>query len=298
MAADIPTAARLQLGVRLRALRMEADVTGSLAGAAIRASHSKISRMESGHQAARAKDVRALARLYKAGDDQLEQLLELSRIAGQRSWWDPFSDYLAEHVRHHLSLEAAAEVVVIYDGLAVPPLLQIPAYSRALCQASMLTSAGTWRAGLPAAALVHRRSLMDQPGRPRIWALLSRQVLHRPPDRDLRVLLQQVEYLIAAAEETPPISIQLVHSAASAQLAAAGPFSVLRYAEPDLPDIVLLEHLASTAILERRADVDRYLELFQMIAVEASTPGESLQVMHEIKQTLAATADNAEGTQR
>jgi Domain of unknown function (DUF5753) len=40
--------------------------------------------------------------------------------------------------------------------------------------------------------------------------------------------------------------------------AAGGPFTILRFAERDLPDVVYLEQLTSALYLDKREDVDHY----------------------------------------
>jgi transcriptional regulator with XRE-family HTH domain len=61
---DSPTVARLQLGARLKALRLAANIDQSVAGAALHATGSKISRVESGQVPVRERDVEALLSLY------------------------------------------------------------------------------------------------------------------------------------------------------------------------------------------------------------------------------------------
>ena len=83
------------------------------------------------------------------------------------------------------------------------------------------------------------------------------------------------------------MTIQLVPEDAYAASAAPGPFSLLRFDEPEMADAVLLEHLTSTVTVDERAgpdryratDIDRYRAIFQMIASQARTPEESRVAM-------------------
>ena len=54
--------------------------------------------------------------------------------------------------------------------------------------------------------------------------------------------------------------------------AAGGPFTILRFAEQELPDIVYLEQLTSALYLDKRADVETYLVLIDRLAAAALTP--------------------------
>jgi transcriptional regulator with XRE-family HTH domain len=285
MGADVQAAARMRLGARLRSLREGAGITGGRAAGAIGSSVTKVSRIEAGRGPARLADVVALLDLYRVSDaGERDALLAVAREAGQPGWWDQFANQVPAHVRHDLSLEAAAAVIAVYDGQAVPALLQTPAYARSVCAAD---PGSTWRAGLGPTALAHRRALLDTPGGPRLWALIGAAALHKAPAGDAGVLGEQAEHLMSGARR-PGVTIQIVPENAPSELSAAGPFALLRFAEHDLPDAVLLEQLTTTALLRPdargtgRLDVERYWEIFYMIARSAYTPGESSLALPEI----------------
>ena len=58
--------------------------------------------------------------------------------------------------------------------------------------------------------------------------------------------------------------------------AAGGSFSLLRFPEPDLPDVVYLEQLTSALYLDRRADVDSYHAVMERLCLQAAPATESL----------------------
>ena len=233
MGVDVQAAARLRLGARLRSLREGAGITGGRAAGAIGSSVTKVSRIEAGRGRARQADVVALLDLYGVSESgERDALLTLAGEAGQPGWWDQFANQVPAHVRHDLSLEAAAAVIAVYDGQAVPALLQTTAYARSVCAAD---PGSTWRAGLSPNALAHRRALLDTPGGPRLWALIGAAALRRPPEGDVGVLGEQVEHLVSRARR-PDVTIQVVPENAPSELSAAGPFALLRFAEQDLPE--------------------------------------------------------------
>jgi transcriptional regulator with XRE-family HTH domain len=287
MAADVPAVARMRLGARLRSLREGAGITRGRAAGAISSSLTKVSRIEAGRVPARLPDVVALLDLYGVSEPgERDALLALAREAGQPGWWDQFANQVPARVRQDLSLEAAAAWIAVYDGQAVPALLQTPAYARSVCAAD---PGSTWRAGLGPIALAHRRALLDAPGGPRLSALIGATVLRRPPGGDLGVLGEQAEQLMSVAQR-PDVTIQIVPEDAPSELSAAGPFALLRFAAQDLPDAVLLEQLTSTAVLRPdargagRLDVEHYWEIFYLIAGSAYTASESTLALAEIAQ--------------
>jgi transcriptional regulator with XRE-family HTH domain len=90
-----PMVPRIQLGSRLRVLRQAKGVSREQAGWAIRASESKISRMELGRVGFKERDVTDLLKLYGVEEDaEHERLLKLARQANTPGWWQAYSDVL------------------------------------------------------------------------------------------------------------------------------------------------------------------------------------------------------------
>src|SRR6266481_836221 len=99
-----PTALRTQL----RRLREARTITPAQAAEAIRATPSKISRLERGRTTARQRDVADLLSLYGVTDHaEREQLLELVRQASAPGWWQQYSDILPRWFEPYIGLERA-----------------------------------------------------------------------------------------------------------------------------------------------------------------------------------------------
>ena len=64
--------------------------------------------------------------------------------------------------------------------------------------------------------------------------------------------------------------------------AAGGSFTVLRFSEPEVPDVVYLEQLTSALYLDKREDVDHYMEVMNHLSTEALTPAQSARFLTEL----------------
>ena len=107
-----PTVLRMMLGNQLHRLREAAGVTPDQAGYEIRASRSKISRMENGRVGFKERDVADLLTLYGVTDEQKRaDILALARHSNSQDWWSNYSDLLTEWFETYLGLEAAASVI-------------------------------------------------------------------------------------------------------------------------------------------------------------------------------------------
>ena len=81
-------------------------------------------------------------------------------------------------------------------------------------------------------------------------------------------LVLELEYLLEMTE-LPHVTLQVVPFHLGGHAAAGGPFSILRFAEPDLPDVVYLEQLTSALYLDKREDVDDYLAVMERLCIDA-----------------------------
>src|SRR5439155_14507968 len=112
---------------------------------------------------------------------------------------------------------------------------------------------------------------------PHLWVVLDEAVLRRPVGRP-DVMRGQLRHLLACAQR-PGITLQVVPFTVGGHAAAGGPFSILRFAEPDLPDVVYLEQLTSALYLDKPETVDSYLRVMERICMEAATPADSAEII-------------------
>ena len=279
-----PTVRRLQLGARLRSLREAKGVTRDQAGWAIRASESKISRMELGRVSFKERDVSDLLTLYGV-DDEAEhtRLLSMAREANTPGWWHSYGDLLASWFQNYLDLEQAAELIRTYEVQFVPGLLQTDDYARAVIRLGYAHAKDEEldrRVGLRMA----RKQVLARPDGPRLWAVLDEAVLRRPIG-GVEVQRGQLEALIEACE-LPSVRLQVVRFNAGGHAAAGGAFSILRFPHQDLPDIVYIEHLTNALYLEKREDVDQYAGVVSRLFIEAEPPRRTPEILHEALHEL------------
>jgi hypothetical protein len=89
----------------------------------------------------------------------------------------------------------------------------------------------------------------------------------------------QIQHLIEMAE-LPNITIQAIPFYSGGHAAVGGPFSILRFSEPDLPDIVYLEQLTSALYLDNSEDIRHYLVIMDRLCVQAKSPNETIRFLN------------------
>jgi transcriptional regulator with XRE-family HTH domain len=278
-----PTVQRLVLGAQLHKLRESRGISAEQAAEAIRGSHSKISRMEHGRVGFKERDVADLLTLYGVTDsEERAALLNLAREANTPGWWHAYSDILPAWFEPYVGLEAAASVLRTYEVQFVPGLLQTEEYARALIR---LGSAATEEQIVRRAELrVSRQEILSRPNPPQLWAVVDEGALRRPVG-GREVARRQLEHLIETAGH-PAVTLQILPFNAGPHSAMGGPFTILRFAEPDLHDVVYIEQLTSALYLDKPSEVDSYLEVMEQLCLQAEPAGNTVKMLNHILSSL------------
>jgi Domain of unknown function (DUF5753)/Helix-turn-helix domain len=271
-----PTVQRLVLGGHLRRLREEAHITTEQAAGTIRGSHSKISRMEHGRVGFKERDIGDLLTMYGVSSgEEREALLRLAREANTPGWWQGYTDILPNWVEPYFGLEAAATVLRSYELQFVPGLLQTGDYARALMR---LGNAPTEEDVIRRAeARLSRQDILGREAPPRLWTVVDEGVLRRPIG-GRAVMREQLKHLINLCDH-PAVTLQVLPLEVATHPAMGGPFTILRFSEPDLRDVVYIEQLTSALYLDKPTEVDSYLEVMEQLCLQAEPAAKTPQLL-------------------
>jgi transcriptional regulator with XRE-family HTH domain len=271
---------RILLGSQLRRLREQRGVSRLDAGYVIRGSESKISRLELGRVSFKERDVADLLTLYGVADDaERESLLSLAREANAPGWWHRYADVLPNWFQTYVGLEEAAGLIRTYELQFVPGLLQSEGYARAviaLGNGDATAEEIDQRVNLR----LKRQQRLTEAAPPRVWAVLDEAALRRPIG-GTEVMRDQLEHLINVSK-LPNVTIQVMPFKFGGHAAEGGAFSILRFPEPDLPDVVYVETLTGALYLDKRDDIDVYLQAMERLSVDSATPEGTAEMIGEI----------------
>jgi transcriptional regulator with XRE-family HTH domain len=272
------TVLRMLIGAQLRRVREAAGISAEKAGYEIRASRSKISRMETGRVGFKLRDVEDLLTLYGVLDEkQRAKVIALADRSREPEWWTQYNDILPDWFETYLGLESAATVIRSFEAQFVPGLFQTEDYARAVTRLGHQTAPDREIERRVRLRLA-RQDLLSRP--PRIWAVMDEAVLRRPIG-GAAVMRAQL-FRLAETARLPGVRLQVVPFARGGHTAASGSFSILRFGERDLPDVVYMEQLTSAVYLDQRSDVEHYLEVADQLSGEALTPAATALFIEQV----------------
>jgi transcriptional regulator with XRE-family HTH domain len=276
-----PTVRRILVGAQLRRLREDRGITRDDAGYVIRASGSKISRLELGRVSFKERDIADLLTFYGVEDtQQREALLELARDANTPGWWHDYDDVLASWFQTYVGLEEAASLIRSYEVQFVPGLLQTEDYARSVIvsgRPELRVEEVERRVGLR----MERQKVLSRELHPvQLWVVVDEAALRRPIG-GTKVMRGQIQKLLELAEQ-PNLTIQIMPFRFGGHAAEGGAFSILRFPEPDLPDVVYVEQLVSALYLDKREHLDRYLETMNRLTVDSQPPEISAETLQKL----------------
>jgi transcriptional regulator with XRE-family HTH domain len=273
-----PAVLRILLGAQLRRLREGRRITLEEAGNVIRASHSKMSRLESGRVAFKDRDIVDLFIHYGVTDKaQIETLRVVATRANSRGWWHDYADILPAWFEEYISLEEAAARIRGYEVQFVPGLLQTEEYARAV---TLLAYSNPKEISRRVSLRMARQARLSGADPVSLGMVLDEAALMRPIGGS-SVMRAQLKHLIEMSQR-PNVTIQILPFKVGGHAAAGGPFSVLHFAESDLSDIVYLEQLATAQYHEKADIVGKYLAVMERLRVEAATPADSTKRLRAI----------------
>ncbi|MER5640876.1 helix-turn-helix transcriptional regulator [Kitasatospora sp. NPDC002227] len=278
-------ARRLQLGSQLRRLREASGVTREDAGYEIRASESKISRMELGRVGFKQRDVADLLTLYGVTQEaERSALLALVGETNTPAWWHAYGEVVPGWFQTYLGLEEAAREISSYEVQFIHGLLQTEAYARAVCLLGNPTAPAE-EIERRVAVRLRRQHLLHGESGPQLLAVMDEAALRRPCGGP-EVMREQLRHLIELSA-LPRLTLLVMPLGVGGLAAESGAFTVLGFGGAgDLPDQVYLEQFTTAIYLDRPAEVAEYRVVLERLRAGSLTPEGTLGLLESALRDL------------
>ncbi|GGT06649.1 helix-turn-helix domain-containing protein [Streptomyces chromofuscus] len=281
-----PTVGQVVLGKRLQELREAANLKREEAARVLRVAPATVRRMETAEVTLRIPYLQILLPAYGVPEDEVTAFVALAEEANQPGWWQRFSDVLPDWFSLFVSLEGAARLIRSYEPHFVPGLLQTEDYARAVLKAGTIGRSGGAEAIERHVSLrMARQELLRRPDPPHLWVIMDETVLRRPVGTRPEVMGAQLDRLMEAAE-SDRVTLQVAEFATGPHPGAYAPFSLFRFAEPELPDMVFTEYLTGALYLDSRREVSAHLEVLDHMTAHAASALRTRKILQECRGDL------------
>jgi transcriptional regulator with XRE-family HTH domain len=280
-----PTVGQVVLGKRLQELREAAGLSREEAARVLRVAPTTVRRMEMAEVALKIPYVQVLLDTYGVAEEEAAAFVRLAEEANQPGWWQRFHDVLPDWFSLYVSLEGAARIIRSYEPHFVPGLLQTEEYARAVLEAGTIGQTSPQTVERHVALRMERQRLLERDDPPHLWVIMDETVLRRPVSTRPEVLRDQLDKLLEYAGRDR-VTLQLAEFAAGPHPGTYAPFTLFRFAEPELPDMVFTEYLTGALYLDSRREVAAHLEVLDHMTARAASAQRTRTLLRELRRTL------------
>ncbi|MGV9291769.1 helix-turn-helix domain-containing protein [Streptomyces sp. NPDC003719] len=278
-----PTVGQVVLGKRLQELRETAGLKREEAAKVLRVAPATVRRMEMAEVALKIPYVQILLSEYGVPDDEVAAFVALAEEANRPGWWQRYTDVLPDWFSLYVSLEGAARIVRSYEPHFVPGLLQTEDYARAVLDDGTIGTEGREAVERHVALRMERQRLLDRPDPPHLWVIMDETVLRRPVSIHGRVMREQLDRLLEFAARDR-VTLQVAEFGDGPHPGTYAPFTLFRFAEPELPDLVFTEYLTGALYLDSRQEVSTHLEVLDHMAARAASTQRTEKILREYRE--------------
>ncbi|QMU70096.1 helix-turn-helix transcriptional regulator [Streptacidiphilus sp. P02-A3a] len=274
-----------RLGVALRTYREQGGFDQAAAASAIRASSTKISRLESGRVSIRPLELHVLLDLYGVDDPKERDRLEaLARTSTARGWWLDYQDSLTPGYGDHIVLENDASYIRIYHPVYIPGILQTEAYAEAAIRSGPLQLSQE-RISVLVKVRRERQARILSEGIPQAVILWEPAIISPAGGREAHT--GQLKSLLNLAHE-PTISLQVLRFGPRMIGAMGAPFTAFSFGPDHQVEAVALEGLTSTQVHEDADSLAAYSGLFETLRSNAASQDESVAFIENVLRKAEA----------
>nr|WP_232839924.1 MULTISPECIES: helix-turn-helix transcriptional regulator [Nocardia] len=253
--------AREALGLRLRELRRDADITGRALASLAGWHESKVSKIENGKQTPSEADLRTWCELTRSGDHLADLIATLRNLeAAYIEWRRILATGTRRRQKLAAKLEGEASLMRWYEPGIFPGLLQTPDYVTAILNACHAFYGTPDDLAEATAARIERQRVLYH-GKHRFHFLVAEQALHTTVGDD-EVMYGQLDRALAVMG-LPRVVLGIVPSSAKYEGPVAPGFAVFD------ARMVQIETVSAELTVTQPREIALYEKMFAILAEQA-----------------------------
>jgi transcriptional regulator with XRE-family HTH domain len=270
-------------------LRKDRKMTQEQVAGALEWSPSKLIRVEGGRSSITKVDLEALLALYGVtSQEQRERLAGLNRTARDRGWWDTYRSYdIDDTYLTYVGYEAGASSIRVFQGSAVPGLMQTREYAEVLTENSIDAIRVRPVVDL---RLQRQVELAKRSAPPHQYYVLDEAVIRRHVGikKDPAIMPNQLRHIAERAEREDLLTVRVIPFEVGAHLGIGGPFTLLEF-DGGLADLLYLDAGALRSISMIVGDdpnIAEYAANFVALTEEALPADQSIEFIRNVADEM------------
>ncbi|MEW2392110.1 helix-turn-helix transcriptional regulator [Streptomyces venezuelae] len=278
-----PTVRRRRLASLLVELREGAGKSMDEAAERIGCHKTKISRIENARLGVSLGELRDLLTFYGIDDAAyVEELVGLARRSGERGWTRHLGATFSSYV-DHIDYEQTSDYIRSYQPLLIAGLAQTADYARELYRNNPEMMSSSEVDDLVNTRM-QRQEILEKSDAPRLTVIQGEAAL-RTQVGGAAIMKPQLDRLCTlAGRHNIEVQVLPLNSGAHAGLVCA--FVVFGFPTPAFSDVVCVEHVTGSLLMETEEETKRYTLAFDSLRSAALSPTASLDLIQQVRHEL------------
>jgi len=235
-----PATTRRRLRFELRRLREQNKMSQADVIKKLDWSLSKLIRIENGTVGVSVTDVRALLGVYRAPEENVDELVKLARVARERRWWNRYREVLSPQYQEFIGFEADATTLRQFHPTIVPGLLQTEAYMREVISRLALTPVSPEHHDAQVQVRLTRQQEILRGDSPPDFSVLIDEAALRRPVGGVAGMRAQLQH-IAEIQQEGLAAVAVLPFSAGPHIGMTGAFHIMQFANEVDDDVLYLE---------------------------------------------------------
>ncbi|GAA1586040.1 helix-turn-helix transcriptional regulator [Actinomadura kijaniata] len=277
---------RRRIGIELRRIREERELTQESAARLLGRSQASLSEYENGRRAIRPRDLAQILDGYGVTDDRLRaQLLDLADKGRRDGWWRGFEERLDPNAVDYASLEGDASRISAFEPQLVHGLLQ-EEYARTIIKCYVERLSPSLDCELEVDFRMRRQRVLRCARPPHLAVVLGEGALHLEVGGPV-VMRAQLDRLLGAAA-APNIDLRVLPFKAGMHPGTNGAFSILDVGvgRNEL-QVVTVHSLTMSQYIDDAENIGHYRSAFDSLRELALPQADSVALIERIASSYA-----------
>ncbi|OLT24058.1 hypothetical protein BJF79_13955 [Actinomadura sp. CNU-125] len=279
---------RQRLAAELRKIREDRGLTLDELAQRVFLSRTKMTRLENCQIRPDLHEILNVLDVLEVEGSKREKLINLTREAGQKGWWDRYGMSMGPRQKLYADLEAHAASIRSYNQAGFPVMLQTSEFMDELVRLDECQGPLDYQPDRMARAREQRQEVLLRSGGAAYETILDECVVHRlavPPT----VMARQLLHLVEVVSSHEQISLRLLPPSVALPggLLPKASFFIYTFTEKSDPETAVVDTVNTDLVHTKRQEVERYKHMYDRLREASLSAQETVGFLMRVANRLA-----------